>query len=78
MWDFYGDGKPFQIAWTAVGSTNGWLAMPDKNGQITSARQLFSNVANQAASGTDNGFNALAVYDTNGDGVVNKNDAQWK
>ena len=76
-WDFYGDGKPFQIAWTASGSTNGWLAMPDKNGQITSARQLFSNIANQRVPGIDNGFNALAVYDTNADGVINAEDAPY-
>lgn len=46
-WDFYGNGHPVQIAWTAPGSTNGWLAMP-QDGQITSSRQLFSNVAAQA------------------------------
>jgi hypothetical protein len=77
-WDFYGDGVPIQIAWTAPGSTNGWLALP-VNGQITSARQLFSNVAPQdlPSSGAGNGFNALAFLDSNNDGVIDKNDAVW-
>jgi hypothetical protein len=76
-WDFFGNGHAIQIAWTAKGSTNGWLAMPNSKGQITSARPLFSNLANQptppAAIGP-NGLNALKLYDTNGDGVIDKND----
>jgi hypothetical protein len=27
VWDFFGDGHPIQIAWTQLGSTNGWLAL---------------------------------------------------
>lgn len=78
-WDFYGNGHPVQIAWTAPGSTNGWLAMP-QNGQITSARQLFSNVAAQAGVTDDaqlNGFRALAAYDPDGNGVIDRNDRPW-
>lgn len=78
-WDFYGNGHPVQIAWTAPGSTNGWLAMP-QNGQITSARQLFSNVAAQAGVTADaqlNGFRALANYDTDSDGTIDRNDSPW-
>jgi len=76
-WDFNGNGAPIQIAWTAPGSTNGWLAMPDANGQITSAQQLFSSLAPQNLKVADNGFNALVTYDTNGDGVINALDNPW-
>jgi len=83
LFDFYGDGKPIQIAWTAKGSTNGWLALP-KNGQITSARDLFGNISPQPLTKAHppNGFAALAIYDTsayggNNDGVIDSKDAVW-
>lgn len=63
--DFYGNGTPIQIAWTAKGSKNGWLALP-RNGQITSARDLFGNLTAQdlTKSQSPNGFAALDIYDT--------------
>jgi hypothetical protein len=74
--DFYGTGTPIQIAWTAKGSANGWLALP-RNGQITSARDLFGNVTAQPLTNSQppNGFAALAIYDTpayggNNNGVI--------
>jgi len=76
--DFYGTGTPIQIAWTAKGSTNGWLALP-KNGQITSARDLFGNLTAQPLTNSHppNGFAALAIYDTpayggNNNGVIDR------
>jgi hypothetical protein len=49
--DFFGTGTPVQIAWTARGSTNGWLAL-DRNhdGKIDSGRELFGNIAEQPES----------------------------
>lgn len=81
-WDFYGVGQPIQIAWTAPGSTNGWLAIDlNGNGLIDSAKELFSNVAAQPANPSDpnapDGFNDLSQYDTNHDGVIDKNDPVW-
>jgi hypothetical protein len=83
MFDFYGDGKPIQIAWTAKGSTNGWLALP-KDGKITSARDLFGNITAQALTSKHppNGFAALAIYDTpayggNNNGAIDPGDAIW-
>jgi hypothetical protein len=83
MFDFYGDGKPIQVAWTAKGSTNGWLALP-KNGQITSARDLFGNITAQTLTNwrPPNGFAALAIYDTlpyggNNNGVIDPEDKVW-
>lgn len=46
MFDFYGDGNPIQIAWTAKGSSTGWLALP-KDGKISSARDLFGSITAQ-------------------------------
>jgi hypothetical protein len=77
-WDFYADKRPIQIAWTAPGSTNGWLALPWK-GQILSAQQLFSNVSAQAETDDSkmNGFQSLKILDTNNDGVIDAKDVPW-
>jgi hypothetical protein len=83
VFDFYGNGKPIQIAWTAEGSTNGWLAL-DRNGdgKIDSGLDLFGNITAQPPSSGPNGFLALAVFDLpenggNGDGVIDIDDAVW-
>ena len=80
--DIKADGKPIQIAWTAAGSRNAWLALPDSDGTVTSGKQLFGNVTPQPTSPEPNGFLALAVYDQpdkggNGDGVIDWKDAIW-
>lgn len=82
--DFYGDGHPIQISWTARGSQNGWLALPDKDGKVTNARELFGNITAQYISKYHprNGFAALAVYDNpslggNANGIIDPGDAIW-
>lgn len=83
LFDFFGNGHPIQISWTAPTSTNGWLALDrNHNGLIDSAQELFGDITAQPTSPTPNGFLALAVFDTpaqggNGDGVIDKNDAIW-
>ena len=84
MFDLYGDSKPVQVAWTAQGSTNGWLALPE-NGKVLSARNLFGNLTAQPLVKTHppNGFAALAVYDLpafggNNNGAIDPGDAVWR
>ena len=78
LFDFFGTGTPIQVAWTAPGSTNGWLALDrNGNGKIDCAQELFGNLTPQPSSATPNGYLALAVYDTNGDGVIDNKDPIW-
>jgi hypothetical protein len=79
--DFYGSGKKYLIAWTAVDSTNAWLVLDrDGNGTIDSAKEMFGNLTAQPLSNDPNGFLALAEYDKpanggNGDSVIDARDA---
>jgi hypothetical protein len=59
QFDFYGNGHPIQMAWTAPGSTNAFLVLP-RNGQVSNGRELFGNITPQPRSADPNGFLALA------------------
>lgn len=78
--DFTGDGRKEQVAWTDPTYGNAWLAL-DRNGNgiIDDAGELFGNFTPQPKTGDPNGFLALAVFDTpsnggDGDGYIMKND----
>jgi hypothetical protein len=78
--DISGTNNPIQIAWTAAGSNNAFLALPGPDGLVQNGTQLFGNFTPQPASSQPNGFAALAVYDDpnnggNGDGVIDSRDA---
>lgn len=78
--DIAGNGHPVQIAWTAIGFANAFLALPGEDGMIQSGKQLFGNFTPQPESKTPNGFLALAEYDKpenggNADGVIDEHDA---
>lgn len=78
LFDISGSGRPLQMAWTAAGSTNAFLALPH-NGAILSGKDLFGNFTPQHASDHPNGFIALAEYDKpehggNGDGIIDQTD----
>jgi hypothetical protein len=75
-----GIGRQVQMAWTAKGADNAFLALPGKDGVVNNGKELFGNLTPQPASDDLNGFAALAVYDLpknggNGDGVIDEKDA---
>ncbi len=77
--DIRNDGKPIQIAWTAAGSGNAFLALDrNGNGTIDSGAELFgSRTPLQSGGVGPTGFHALAELDLNGDYLVDKADGAW-
>jgi len=78
--DISGTGIPIQMAWTASGTDNAFLALPGADSLVHDGKQLFGNFTPQPASDNPNGFIALAVYDDpknagNGDGIIDSRDA---
>jgi len=77
--DIKANGHPIQIGWTARGSTNAFLALPEADGLVHNGKDLFGNYTPQPPSRNPNGFLALAVYDEpenggNGDGIIDSRD----
>jgi hypothetical protein len=67
-------GAPLQMAWTDPAYHNGWLALP-RDGKVEALSELFGNFTPQPKSDHPNGFQALAQYDLNHDGVIDREDA---
>ncbi len=66
---FDADGSGLKRQWTWVTNDAGWLVYdPTGNGNITSSLQLFGNVTFWMF--WENGYDALASLDDNGDGVL--------
>ena len=78
--DISGTQSPVQMAWTAPGSGDAFLCLPDSTGRCDDGKYLFGNYTPQPPSPTPNGYLALAVYDLpanggNGDGIIDSRDA---
>src|ERR1700724_4760001 len=56
MFDIAGNGHTVQIAWTATGFGNAFLALPAQDGLIHNGKELFGNFTPQPASKNPNGF----------------------
>lgn len=88
IFDIAADGHPLQMAWTARGSGNAFLALDrNHNGKIDNGKELFGNFTEQALCpeggiSCRNGFRALAEFDRpendgNGDGIIDRRDAVY-
>jgi hypothetical protein len=66
--DFFGTGM-YMTSWPEPGAANGFLVLPDQDGMVLTAKQMFGNQA-----GYPNGFEQLKQYDLNHDGVIDAQD----
>jgi hypothetical protein len=77
--DITSTGHLDTIGWTAADSGIAFLALDrNGNGRIDDGGELFGN--NTLLAGGNrarNGFEALADFDANGDGVIDENDPVW-
>jgi uncharacterized repeat protein (TIGR02543 family) len=76
--DIDANGTLDRIGWTAAGAPMAFLALDrNGNGTIDSGSELFGNHTPVPGGVAANGFDALAQYDANGDGVIDASDPIW-
>ncbi|HEX3071005.1 MAG TPA: hypothetical protein VHX14_20720 [Thermoanaerobaculia bacterium] len=77
--DIHANGQHETMGWTARYASLAFLAMDrNGNGSIDDGSELFGN-ASRLNNGqrAANGFEALAQYDSNGDGAIDEADPAW-
>jgi hypothetical protein len=62
------EGPKYAMSWTDPAGGNGWLVLPDKDGGVHDASNLFSSSTPQPKTAAPNGYIALAVYDLPSEG----------
>ena len=74
MFDLQGSGMKHKVGWIA--KDTGLLALDlNGNGKIDSGRELFGDFTKlKSGALASNGYQALAQYDSNKDGIVNSKD----
>lgn len=78
LFDVQGNGRPVRLGWTQARDDDAFLVLDrNGNGRIDDGTELFGNAAAQPSPPpgiSRNGFNALAVFDSNSDRVINSSD----
>lgn len=75
LFDLQADGTAERTSWTVAQREDAFLALDrDGDGRITDGRELFGSATDQPRSEERNGFRALAVFDANGDDVIDERD----
>lgn len=70
------DGRAIRTDWPSASTP--WLAIDlDQDGMITSGRELFGSASLVAGLPVSNGFQALAAFDDNADGVIDASDSAF-
>jgi len=80
FFDLSGDGVRDQVGWIAPRSADAflWLDLND-NGQVEGGGELFGNrTVLPNGEYAEDGFQALAVYDTNGDRKIAPTEPVWE
>jgi hypothetical protein len=78
LFDIDADGVAERISWTAADSNDAFVVLDrNGNGGIDDGSELFGDVTLQPAGSDPNGYDALAVYDTNRDGVIDGSDSVY-
>jgi hypothetical protein len=79
LFDINNTGHLDTVGWTAADSEIAFLAIDrNGNGRIDDGGELFGNgTLLTSGSRAPNGFEALAEFDANGDGVIDQKDPVW-
>ena len=79
LFDIAASGSPARIGWTAGGADEAFLWLDrNHNDVVDDGAELFGNATPQMdGNRAPNGFEALRVFDTNHDGIIDEHDSIW-